>query len=197
MTCGRFAASLFLRILAGTLTVSVTLLVCPSQASAAELVFSTEAERVAYQNWVVSGGRQAWLYMVDSLMVPCFQNRHQECRDNMLVALRSVPDAVRDARVKVGNRTERLLFAVRNNQFLYQTAFSLRALRAVVQQPGNCTELEARAGAFTGAASGALQRLRNEAANEIGTRTGLPEAKELQWIDTQLQGRGCAVRSGD
>lgn len=197
MTCGRFAASLLLRTLAGALTLWATLLVCPSQASAAELVFSTEAEREAYQNWVLTGGRQAWLYMVDSLMVPCFQNRHQECRDNMLVALRSVPDAVRDARVKVGDRTERLLFAVRNNQFLYQTAFSLRALRAVVQEPGDCTQWEARAGAFTGAASGALQRLRAEAANEIGTRTGLPEAKELQRIDAQLKVRGCAVRSGD
>ena len=49
MTCSRFAASLLLRTLAGALTVSVTLLVCPAQASAAELVFSTEAERIAYQ----------------------------------------------------------------------------------------------------------------------------------------------------
>jgi hypothetical protein len=176
----------------------LSLLTVPSSASADELVFETEAERMAYQNWVLSGGRQAWLYMVESLLVPCFQDRHRECRDNMLTALRSVPDSVRNARVKVGARTERLLFAVRNNQFLYQTAFSVRALKAIVEEGGDCAQWESRATAFAGAGGGALQRLRNEAGTEIGTRTRLPEATELQWIDAQLQQRGCRIsRTGD
>ena len=176
----------------------LSLLVLPSAASANELVFETEADRLEYQNWVVSGGRQAWLYLVESLMVPCFQNRHRECRDNMLTALRSVPDSVRNARVTVGARTERLLFAVRNNQFLYQTAFSVRALKAIVEEGGDCAQWESRAAAFTGGTTGALQRLRNEAGTEIGARARLPEAKELQWIDAQLVKGGCSIsRSGD
>ena len=175
------------------------LLLLPSPAAAADaLVFETEAERMAYQNWVVSGGRQAWLYLIEGLMVPCFQNRHRECRDNMLIALRSVPDSVRNARVTVGARTERLLFAVRNNQFLYQTAFSVRALKAIVEEGGDCAQWESRAHAFTGATNGALQRLRNEAGTDVGARTRLPEAKELQWIDAQLVKGGCNItRTGD
>lgn len=176
----------------------LSLFIVPSSAAADELVFETEAERMAYQNWVLSGGRQAWLYLVESLMVPCFQDRHRECRENMLTALKSVPDTVRNARVKVGERTERLLFAVRNNQFLYQTAFSVRALKAIVEESGDCAQLESRATAFAGAGGGALQRLRNEAGTEVGTRTRLPEARELQWIDAQLQQRGCRIsRTGD
>jgi hypothetical protein len=174
------------------------LLMLPSAASADELVFATEAERLEYQNWVVSGGRQAWLYLVEGLMVPCFQNRHRECRDNMVTALRSVPDSVRNARVTVGARTERLLFAVRNNQFLYQTAFSVRALRAIVEEGGDCAQWESRAAAFIGSTTGALQRLRNEAGTDIGSRTRLPEARELRWVDAQLVKGGCGITlSGD
>jgi hypothetical protein len=176
----------------------LSLFILPSLAVADELVFETEADRLEYQNWVVSGGRQAWLYLVESLMVPCFQDRHQECRDNMVTALRSVPDSVRNARVKVGARTERLLFAVRNNQFLYQTAFSVRALKAIVEEGGDCAQWESRAAAFMGAPGGALQRLRNEAGTEIGARTRLPEARELAWVDAQLQQGGCRIsRTGD
>lgn len=49
MTCRRLVASMSLRILAGTLTVSATVLVCLSPTSATEPIFSTEAERIATQ----------------------------------------------------------------------------------------------------------------------------------------------------
>lgn len=166
-------------------------------ARADELIFETETQRVAYDNWVLSGGRQAWLYMVDDLMVPCLLNQHDKCQKNMAEALNRVPDTIRNARVRVGERTERLLYAVRNNQFLYQTAFSLRMLKSIVDQGGDCADWEARAVALTGVSTGALEKLRGDAALEIGTRQRLPEAKELKWIDTQLERRGCGAQSGD
>ena len=153
-----------------------------SPARADDLVFETEADRIAFETWGTSGARQAWLYMVDALMVPCFQNQHETCQKNMVAALQSVPDTIREARVRVGQRTERVLFAVRNNQFLYQTAFSLRILVSIVEQGGGCAEWEARAAALTGVRTGALKRLHAEAASEIGNRK-LPEAKELAWVD--------------
>ena len=189
MTCSRFAASLFLRTLAGTLTVLVTLLICPSPASADEflletpdglLAFQTDQDRQSYIQWVREGGRSAWLYLSDRLMKPCARGEDDECQKNMVALRNEYPQALKNARVVLDGVKFRFLVALRNGNFLYQVAPSYQLLQAIVGRPGNCASWAATANQRLNMPSGgALRLLSNDADAEIPRNSRYPEREVL------------------
>lgn len=143
------------------------------------LVFETEAARTAYEEWSSNGGRRTWLYFVDSLMIPCLVNDHGQCQKNMAEVFQATPQTLKDAKLRIGERTTTLMLAVRNGQFLYAVAPSFRMLRAIVAQSGGCSAWESRAAALLGIPN-ALETLKTQARVEVEGRWFFRESRQLQ-----------------
>jgi hypothetical protein len=124
---------------------------------------------------------------------PCYQGLHDACQGNMRMAIVKLATGTQLADTGGGVVKEFFLF-IRNNTFLYERAYSLLLLNAIVQKypPGACADYvrDAQRPLADGTVRSLAQHLQ-EAEKEIGTRTYLPEHRMLQSVRSLL--RSCAA----
>jgi hypothetical protein len=107
----------------------------------------------------------------DKILRPCFLNILDVCQNTASGLV---------AQLKAfGMAPQRWAVSIRNNMYLYLMAPSLRLALVIVRAPGGCAAWQARAKS----AGTSLVELQADAEAEVGTRTNLPEFRELRELE--------------